>query len=220
MVYNKKLMQRTGLILLFSIAISTAQAQTWAEWTRQKKTKVRYLLEQIAALEVYAQSARKGYAMVKDGLTQIGDLKNGDFHLHQDHFKALMRVNPKVKGYGKIATIIVMQMNMVKQYRQALHQLKENNYLHSAELDYYRKVANNILEQRADNLQVLLQFTSDNQFALTDDERLQRIDDLYKEMQDGAAFLASFTKEVKTLALLRLKAKMEVQRTQLMYGLK
>jgi hypothetical protein len=220
MDYNKKLMKCTGLILLIFITVNSVQAQTWAEWTQQKKTKVKCLLEQIAALEVYAQSARKGYAMVKNGLTLIGDLKNSEFHLHQDYFNALKSVNPNVKGYGKVAAITAMQMNMVKQYRQTLQQLKECNYLHIAELDYYRQVANNILEQGADNLEMLLQLISKNQFALTDEERLKRIDDLYKEMQDGATFLARFTNEVKTLSIQRLQAKKEVQRTQWMYGLK
>jgi hypothetical protein len=213
-------MKQVLCVLLFFISVFVVKAQTWEEWTQQKKTKVRYLLEQIAALEVYAQSARKGYAMVKDGLTVISDLKKGEFHLHQDHFNALNRLNPKVKGSAKVAGIIAMQMSMIKQYRQTLHQLKESNYLHTPELDYYRQVANNVLEQGADNLEVLLQLTSDQQFALTDDERLKRIDVLYKEMQDGASFIARFTNDVKTLALLRLKTEQQIQRTHLMYGLK
>jgi hypothetical protein len=220
MAYNKKLMKSTGLMLLFSIVVSTAQAQTWEEWTLQKKTKVKYGLEQIAALRVYAQSARKGYTMVKDGLTVIGDLKNGEFHLHQNYFHSLKSVNPKIKAYWKVAGIIAMQMSMAKQYQQALHQLTEGKQLHKEELDYYKRVGKNVLEQGVDNLGVLLQLVNDSQFKLTDDERLKRIDDLYEEMQDQATFLASFTNEVKTLSIQQLQAEKEVWLSKQLYDLK
>ena len=51
-------------------------AQTLAEWTQQNKTQIKYLVEQIAALQAYALVAEKGYSIAKTGLNAIGNIKN------------------------------------------------------------------------------------------------------------------------------------------------
>jgi hypothetical protein len=45
-----------ALPLLF-VQVSTAQ--TWSEWFSQKKTQKKYLLEQVAALKIYAGYLKK-----------------------------------------------------------------------------------------------------------------------------------------------------------------
>ena len=52
----------------------------------QKETQIEYLLTQIAGLQIYIELAQKGYAIYKDGLDLITDIKDGEFSLHRDYF--------------------------------------------------------------------------------------------------------------------------------------
>src|SRR5260221_14255636 len=105
MAFNKKMMKKILTVLLMIIAPGV-HAQNWEEWTQQKKTQIKYLEGQIAALQVYLSYAEQGYSIAKHGLTAINDIKNGDFSLHKGYFTSLKNVNPKIKSYWKIADII------------------------------------------------------------------------------------------------------------------
>ncbi len=69
-------------IMLAAFPFQLIRAQTFSEWFRQKKTQQRYLLEQIAALRVYAGYVHKGYGIVSDGLQTVRDITNVEFNLH------------------------------------------------------------------------------------------------------------------------------------------
>ena len=49
MAFNKEMMKKILTILLVVIALN-AHAQNWKEWTQQKKTQIKYLVDQIACL--------------------------------------------------------------------------------------------------------------------------------------------------------------------------
>jgi len=86
--------------------------QTFEEWTQQKKTQKKYLLQQIAALQLYLGYVKKGYEVVNKGLITVRNIKNGDFNLHRDFLGSLKRVNPKIKKYAKVADIIAYQVRI------------------------------------------------------------------------------------------------------------
>jgi hypothetical protein len=59
---------RKIISMLFIIAISTnANAQTWREWTKQKETQIKYLVEQIAAFQTYLGYVKQGYDIAHKG---------------------------------------------------------------------------------------------------------------------------------------------------------
>src|SRR4051794_9257133 len=104
------------LLLLLSLLVISAvcQAQTWDEWFKQKKTQIKYLEEQIIALQVYKNDVEKGYKIVKGGLSVIHDIKNGDFHLHKDHFNSLKSVSTIIRDNSKTTGIIDLQLNILQ----------------------------------------------------------------------------------------------------------
>src|SRR5260221_4860823 len=105
-------MKMIFIILSLFVCIQAGHAQTYDEWFRQKKTQKKYLLQQIAALQVYIDYAKKGYDIASKGLNTIRDIKNGDFNLHRDFFGSLKQVNPKIKKYAKVADIIAYQVSI------------------------------------------------------------------------------------------------------------
>jgi len=92
-----------GLRIIFLTAIimcvlaGQLSAQNWQEWFRQKKTQRKYLVQQIAALKVYLEYLKEGYAVAKKGLNLVGDIKDGNFNSHAEYFGSLKLVNPSVQ---------------------------------------------------------------------------------------------------------------------------
>src|SRR4051794_17419012 len=106
-----------SFIVLYGSYVSL-YAQTYDEWFRQKKTQLRYLTQQIAAYQVYEGYLHKGYNIAKHGLNAISNLKNGEFNLHQAFFSSLSKINPSIQHYSRIADIIVLQAEILKQYKK------------------------------------------------------------------------------------------------------
>ena len=61
-------MKKQFLIILFAVVSTSVKAQTFAEWFQQGATQKKYLLQQIAALQVYIGYVQKGYSIAKKGL--------------------------------------------------------------------------------------------------------------------------------------------------------
>src|SRR3954469_16187075 len=103
-------MKTTFIISLLLAFAGQSQGQTFSEWFRQKKTQKKYLIEQIAALQVYTGYLEKGYSIVIEGLSQISNIKHSDFDLHADYFSSLKYINPSIKNYKVAYAIIDMKL--------------------------------------------------------------------------------------------------------------
>jgi len=192
------------LIILFVLPVSFCQGQTYDEWFRQKKTQEKYLLEQIAALQTYIGYAGKGYLIVTGGLNTIKDIKHGDFNLHNTFLNSLSTVNPAIKKYSKVASIIAMQISIAKQITNTIKSCKKSNMLMSSELKYLSVVFDNLLGECAKNLDELFALITNTETQMKDNERIQRIDKLYEDMKDKQMFTTSFSHSAKSLSIQRL----------------
>ncbi|MBT2564670.1 hypothetical protein J7E50_19640 [Pedobacter sp. ISL-68] len=208
------------IMLLFISAAGSLQAQTFSEWFRQKKTQKKYLLQQIAALQVYIGYAQKGYKIAKEGLTTIGGFTKGEFDLHGDYFNSLKTVNPEIKQYAKVADIIAMQLRIVKEYNRSYGQITRSSAFNNEEVDYIRRVFSRLLDDCGQTLDELIAVTTNGKLEMKDDERMARIDKLYLDMQDKYTFSRSFSNDAKTLAAARAKESSDVQTSRALQGIK
>src|SRR6185312_8561740 len=140
-------MKKITLILLFSISIHKGRAQTFAEWTQQKKTQIKYLEQQIVGLEVYTTYLHKGYKIVGEGLSVISDIKNGDFNMHNNYFNSLKRINPNLEKYFRIADIISLQLGIQNTCDKAVQNTKENTWFTGSEVTYIQDVFTKLLAE-------------------------------------------------------------------------
>jgi len=187
-------------LLCFAESLS---AQTFAEWFRQKATQKKYLLQQIAALQVYIGYVSKGYSIAKKGLNTIQDIKQGDLNLHSNYFTSLVTVNPKVKRYTKVADIISLQIDIARQANKTIKDCKNSHQLTTAELEYLQKVFNTLLDDCAKCLDALFNIITNGQLSMKDDERIAAIDKLYDDMADKQIFIRSFSNSSKGLCAQR-----------------
>lgn len=177
------------------------------------------LLLQIAALQVYIDYAKKGYSAVSKGLNFIGDAKKGEVNLHSDYFTSLLRVNPKVKKYHKVAEIISLQFEILKISKRTFAQIKSHDLFNGNEIDYIERSFDRLLDSCKDTLESLLILTTDSQLQLKDDQRIERIDELYITMMDDYNFCLSFSKETKLLLVSKAKEKNDTESTAVTYSL-
>lgn len=212
-------MKKFLLVLLLLPMTIQLSAQTWEEWTRQKKTQIKYLRKQIVALQVYIEFAKKSYDIAKDGLTLIGNIKDGEFSLHKDFFAALKLINPKIANSKKIADIIAIQVRIVKNARVTISNMHATAQFTSAEIGYCQRVFNNLLEECFQNLEKLLLVITACDLEMKDDERIKEIEKIYLDMQEKLSFSASYSEETTVLSLQRKGEQIEINRSKIINGL-
>jgi len=183
--------------------VQSLSAQTFAEWFRQKSTQKKYLLQQIAALQVYIGYVSKGYSIAKKGLNTIQDIKHGDLNLHSSYFTSLVTVNPKIKRYAKVADILALEIDITKQAAKTIKDCRNSHQLTTAESDYLQKVFNTLLDDCAKCLDALFNIITNSQLSMKDDERIAAIDKLYDDMADKQIFIRSFSNTSRGLCLQR-----------------
>ena len=173
-------MKKIFLIVLIANSFQVS-AQNFDEWFNQKKTQIKYLLQQIAANEIYIEYLQKGYKIAESGLRTINDIKHGDFSLHNDFFNSLKTVNPKIKGLAKVADIIAFQVEIIKQSGSAVQHILASDQFTSAEITYLQNVFNHLLDECTKNISALIDVVISGNTEMTDDARIKRIDAIYNE---------------------------------------
>lgn len=204
-------MKKVIVFILLMVFSHQLQAQTFNEWFRQKKTQIRYLVQQIAANQIYIGYLQKGYTIARTGLTTLNDIKHGDFNLHYAFFDSLKYVNPKIRNWARVADIAAMQVQVIKQAKVAVRQSRSSKRFTSSELTYLQNVFSHLLDDCSKDMDALLEVATSGKTAMTDDERIRRIDGIYAVMQDKLLFSKSFTDEAAMLAVQRNQDETDIQ---------
>ncbi|MBN8876814.1 MAG: hypothetical protein J0I32_04655 [Sphingobacteriales bacterium] len=208
------------LVLVAVICISNyGHSQTLVEWTNQKKTQIKYLVQQIAALQVYIGYVKKGYEIADKGLQTISNIKNGDFNLHRDFFGSLKAINPRIKNYAKVADITLLQIRIVQNYQKSYRRIKHSGQFTNSEIEHIYKVFSRLLDDTADNIEQLTKLITANQYDMKDDERLRRIDELYTDMKDKDGMIRQFSHENMVLAVQRMKEQNDADMMRKVYAI-
>lgn len=174
-------------------------------------------VEKLSQFKNILEDMKKGYQVVSQGYNAVKGIAEGNFSLHETFMDGLMLVSPEVKKYYKIADIISYQKDIVSEYKSAFNRFKTSGTFNPGELDYMGKVYGQLFEQSVNNLDNLLTVITASQLRMSDDERLQAIDDIFADMQDKLQFLRSFNSQANILHLQRLKEKNDIQNLQKIY---
>jgi len=184
-----------GLVVIWGLGLGFAscRAQTAAEFFRQKKTQEKYLLKQLAYLELYGAELRKGYALAKEGWGTIKGFTSGEFKLHEAFFDALAKVSGVVRNDFRVGEIAAMQL----QVRASFRQLAECPALTPAHKDYLEEVRKKVVEECGADLSELLDIVLSPSVEMNDAERLARLKVVHEAMAVKAEFVAYFCAQVQ-----------------------
>ena len=211
-------MKKTLTILLILITCRVS-AQTLQEWTQQKKTQLKYLVQQIAAFEVYIGYVKKGYSIAKTGLNAINNIKKGDFSLHNEYFNSLKKINPKIKSYWKVADITALQVKILQAYHKQKKVLPQSGRFNQDEINLCNNVFTSLLDGCTNIIDQLIAIETDGSLEMKDDERIKRIDLLHDEMMDKYVFAQHFTNENSSLGLQRLMDTGDINTSRALYNI-
>lgn len=210
---------RTFLIIAaLVINVSGANAQNFSEWVKQKETQIRYLAEQIASLKMYGEVINKGYDIAHAGLKNIFGIKDDDYKEHAAYFLSLWKVKADIKNYSKALSIYKMYSDIKARYELINSSVK--SFLAEKEIAYINNVFASLISGAGDLVDELGLVISDSELELKDDERVQRIDKIYLQMQDRYEFCQSFLGEIKLLVINRLREKNQLDKVSSLYGIK
>lgn len=199
------------------VFILIANLITGALQAQNKEQKM--LLLQIAALQVYMDYGQKGYQAVRKGLNFIADAKNGEVNLHADYFSSLEKVNPKIKNYVKVGEIVALQLKTIKSCKRTLKKLHNDDLFHGNELDYMQRSFDRLLNNCSATLSELMEVVADEKINMKDDQRIERIDGLYRMMMDDYSFCQRFCDEAKILSVSRSKEANDVKSARVLNSL-
>lgn len=201
----------TLIALCFSLS---AGAQTFAEWFSQKKTQKKYLLQQIAALQVYSGYLKTGYGIAKGGLGSIGSYMGNEFTLHGGYYTHLKTVNTVVKNNPQVKDIIRWQQDILEQTTA----IKNQGGLTTNESHYTGKVCVALLndcDARINDLEMIL---SDNKAEMSDEERFRQIARLHYAMQDNYRFAANFRTQLQIYLRNKQQERNDINTLKGLYG--
>lgn len=205
---------KTLLIILLTAMATVTRAQTWNEVFKQKETQKKYLIQQIAAMKLYAGYLKKGYDIANKGINSIKDISKGEFDLHQSFFTSLKMVNPAIAGNSKIAQVIAWQMTISKD----LFVLNSRIELPPSDKSYIRQVRLKVMKECEQDMEELLLVITQGKLEMKDDERINRLDKVYESMKDKYQFTQSFSNQVKTLSLQKEQEERNNEASKKLYG--
>jgi hypothetical protein len=201
--------------MLLACCFQPAKAQTFAEWFSQKKTQIKYLTQQIAALEQYGRDVEQGYQIAKSGWGGIGNWVKGEFNLHSAYYSSLKTVNPAIKNDPKADSIV----NYAALIPQQLDHLDGLSALDGSTQYYIYRVTTAVLRETDKDLSELQLVMTDGKTQLTDDERIERLDGIYTRVRDNLAFTQSFCNAVRMLIVQRNNSWNDINTLKSIYGI-
>ncbi|OJV51057.1 MAG: hypothetical protein BGO31_11195 [Bacteroidetes bacterium 43-16] len=207
-------------MLLLACFPPAVQAQNFNEWFRQKKTQKKYLIQQIAALQVYKGALKKGYNIVEGGLNVISDLKDGEFNLHKNYFDGLNRVSPYVKQYPKIDLISKYYKKIYQLNRQSEDMVSASKAFNAKELEAIRITWEKVMNNSHALIGELEKICTDGTLEMSDIQRTEHIDRISLDMESNLSFAHSFSLEVFTVKQGRIQAGQDIQTMRSLNGLK
>ena len=183
------------------IALTTCPAKSQAFVIQQLILNIQKLNQ----LKSILQEMYKGYQILSTGYNTIKNLSEGNFSLHQLFLDGLLEVSPTVKKYKKVADIVTLQLEINRQYKNALSKFRDGQVFSSKELEYIESVYAGLANRSSKNLEELLMVIAANELRMNDAERLNAIDRIYDEMKDKQNFLKHFNQKTTLLGAQRKK---------------
>lgn len=208
--------QRIYLVIgLLTLALK-ADAQTFAEWFKQKSTQKKYLLEQISALQVYSTYLRKGYSVAKGGLGSITGALLNENGLHSGYYGKMVRVDPAIAGNGQVKEILRWQQDIITLFDR----VEKLQLLKPAEQKYMIAVRTSVFQDCERLISTLQEVISDNKMQMAAADRINLITRLHGEMQGNYRFTVNFTGQAKVYSRLMEQENHNIKIIRQAHGLK
>ena len=211
---SKKLLAFSLMTVAASALATTVRAQTFAEWFQQKSTQKKYLLQQIAALQVYAAYYKAGNNIAHNGLSSITGSLTSENSLHTTYYNNLKNVSPVVKNNKQVNDILQWQKDILIR----ISTLDKTIDLNDGEKKYVIQVKTALFKDCDQQITELQNVVTDSKLKMSDEERLKHIGVIYSAMQNNYRFASAFADQVKVYVSQRIQENNNVITEKKIFG--
>lgn len=178
-------------------------------------------VQRIQNKTIWLQNAQKELENVlsKTKLTEISDWVQKQKDLYGDYFNELWQVKDAIEYYHRIEDIIEKQVKIVSEYQSAYNLFKQDEHFSSDEIEYMSKVYTGIINESLKNLDQLFLVINSFTTQMSDEARMQIINNAGEGMDENYSDLKIFNSENMMLSLQRSKNLNEVNVVKQLYGL-
>jgi hypothetical protein len=168
-------------------------------------------IEKLLQFRKILSDMKEGYEVLSQGYELVKGISEGNFNLHKLFLDGVLEVSPAVRQYERIAQLIRMQAQLVKEYKTAYQRFQRSNLFNSGELQYLQRVYAQLFNTSLQQLGDLASIITAGTLRMSDDERLASIDRLYGDMEEQLIFLRRFNSSTSVLLLQRTKENNDVK---------
>jgi hypothetical protein len=216
------LSRMTRYLLLFSLMTAIysamaaeASAQTFAEWFKQNSTQKKYLLQQIAALQVFSGYLKQGYQIANTGLGSISGSLKSENGLHSTYYTRMKSPSSTVRNDDRVKEIMAWQKDILT----IISNIDQISGLTTDEKTYLANVRAAVLKDCDQQITTLQSVLADGQLQMSDAERLSLIGKIHGAMLDNYRFAAGFSAQAKAYALQRQQENNEALTEKQLYSI-
>jgi len=211
---------RLALVCSLFVAVGTgmalpARAQTFAEWFAQKKTQKKYLLQQIAALQVFSGYLKQGYQIAHNGLGFVSGSLKIEYGLHSTYYNRMKTAGLLVKNNAMVKEIMAWQQDILEQ----LAAISQINGMTREEKSYLEQVRSAVLKDCDQQLNTLQLVISDGTMEMSDADRIALVTRIHTAMMENYRFAAGFTVQAKLYTARRQQEQNQINVTGQIYGI-
>ncbi|MFC0263717.1 hypothetical protein [Fontibacter flavus] len=204
------------VVLLLATSMSS-HAQKFDEWFKQKETQIKYLVEQVVAYRLILSQSKKGYDIMQNGLGSIHGFKSGEFNDHQSYIFSLDAVSPEVRNHQRVEDFVGMQHRFLKEWQTISVFMANNSGLTVPESSYISDIHRQV-SRKSGNLSMEFQDVMSNRnLQMTDAERIERIDHLYRDYLKNYLLFKRFNNQIKSLMVSRRHDRNAIQFLEELY---
>ncbi|WP_157373343.1 hypothetical protein [Algoriphagus terrigena] len=210
---------RIEICLVFLIwGNAQSQAQTWQEWTRQKKLQTEYKLLEIQSLKYFRALVVEGYETAERGLGMVGQIRNGEFGLHSEYLESRKRASSPIKHAAPVERIYRWR-NRIEQELKGMDLLwADAGQLRPAEQQAVRELQGLVRKRLGLLVAELESLLNLGGLDLSEGESLRLLDKLENEMATLYTGLHAVNHRLRALGPMRIGSKTDQLIIKELYG--
>ncbi|HEY5749519.1 MAG TPA: hypothetical protein VIU12_25800 [Chryseolinea sp.] len=205
------------LLLICLLLCAHGQTPNGQEFFSQKKTQIKYLLQQIAALKVHVEHLKEGYDIVQEGLHTASEIRDGKFSMDKTYLSSLKAVSPVVRNSPKLKASLGLQQRILDEFQSFATECGQEEMFSGDERDYVASVYANVLKHCDQAMAELEIIATAGQAEMQEEERLSGLDRVHEKLLDLYAFSQDFISSTRLLSLQRKKELEEIKSVRKLY---
>jgi hypothetical protein len=162
------------ITVVLSFACGVTYGQTFSEWWQQKKTRIKYLRQQAAALETLKETMEDGYNQAIGGIDSIETITGQELDLHQIFLESLKSVKRSFKECPELVASRGLDLTLMQRLLTTMHGLPDDPEFKNNKT-WFKVYILAIAECIEEDLRDMEALTADGSYEMKDADRYERI---------------------------------------------